>query len=121
MAINNDGDIPIGSHAVTINTVSYIFESVSVNQSSAVIESNDENGEPRGEAIIPGRWTGSGTLQLPDDTAELPVIGDTFTLDLDRDGTAETYKISEVGAQYEAAGETKVPVTIRKRINTPTP
>jgi hypothetical protein len=117
----NDGGLVFGSQVVTIDSVAYVAENISIDAPSTIIEQKDEYGVPSGQVIVEGFVTGTATLQLASSTTALPQIGDAFTLTQVGGGSAVYFLISQVGQSFSQDAETKVNVSFRKRINTPAP
>jgi len=118
MATFNDGSVPFGSQAVTINGVLFVAENITVNEPTTVIERRNEVGDPSGQVIVPQFINGTATLQLATTSTVCPTIGATFTLT--RSGTpAATFAaiVSEVGEQLNQTDAKKVAVSFRKKYN----
>ena len=86
-------NLPQGFESVTINSVAYRVETVSLaSEETRVIERTDANGDAadfmiRGAA---GKIQGSITLQRALTTTAFPPAGESFTYDYDHSGTAST-------------------------------
>jgi hypothetical protein len=116
----NDGGLVFGSQVVTIDSVAYVAENISIDAPSTIIEQKDEYGVPSGQVIVEGFVTGTATLQLASSATALPAIGDAFQITT-VGGAAVYFLISQVGQSFSQDAETKVNVSFRKRINTPAP
>lgn len=116
----NDGGLVFGSQILTIDSVAYVAENISVDAPSAVIEQKNIYGVPSGQVIVEGFVTGTATLQLASSATVLPTIGDAFQLTT-VGGTSVYFLVSQVGQSFSQDAETKVNISFRKRINTPAP
>ena len=116
----NDGGLVFGSQVVTIDTVAYVAENISIDAPSTVIEQKDEYGVPSGQVIVEGFVTGTATLQLASSATTLPAIGDAFQITT-IGGTAVYFLVSQVGQAFSQDAETKCNISFRKRINTQAP
>jgi len=117
----NDGGLVFGSQVVTIDSVAYVAENISIDAPSTIIEQKNEFGVPKGQVIVEGFVTGTATLQLASSATAMPSIGDTFTLVQVGGGAAVNFLVSQVGQSFSQDAETKVNISFRKRINTPAP
>jgi hypothetical protein len=115
----NDGGLVFGSQVVTIDSVAYVAESISVDRSTNVIEHKNEYGVPTGQVFVNQIQTGSMTLQLASSSTASPTIGDTVAITPVGGGSAKIFLISKVGEAFSQDGETKVTVDMRERLNTP--
>lgn len=96
---SSEANQPLGLESVTINSVAYIVNSVDLASfDNRLISRTDANGDRAGFALRDGsdQITGSMTLQRATDTTVLPAIGDEFTYDYDRSGTASTLVVQNV-------------------------
>lgn len=116
----NDGGLVFGSQVLTIDSVAYVAENISVDAPSAVIEQKNIYGVPSGQVIVEGFVTGTATLQLASSATVLPTIGDAFQLTT-VGGVSVYFLVSQVGQAFSQDAETKVNISFRKRINTPAP
>ena len=117
MAITSDGTQAFGIEAspVTINSVTYVAESLSFNRTGSRADVNDSNGEPLGSTTIPGRIECSGTLQLATAGTAIPTVGQNFVLSSSRnDGT---YILTSVDEAETAGDYVKVSFSGYKQIN----
>ena len=96
---------------VSINSVSYIAEEISISAGSTVVEIKDANGVPIGQTIIPENMAGTARLQLATTNTARPTRGQTFTLD------GATWYLTEVGVAKTQGAYQAVPVSFRMRIN----
>lgn len=117
----NDGGLVFGSQVVTIDSVAYVAENISIDAPSTIIEQKNQYGVPSGQVIVEGFITGTATLQLASSTTAMPSIGDTFTLVQVGGGSGVNFLVSQVGQSFSQDAETKVNISFRKRINTPAP
>lgn len=102
MAITSDGTQAFGIEAspITINSVTYVAESLSFSRTGSRADINDSNGEPLGSTTIPGRIECSGTIQLATAGTAIPTVGQTFVLSSTRnDGTYILTSVDEAETQ----------------------
>lgn len=96
---SSTADLPQGFETVTINTVAYIVDSVSgASFSNRIISRTDANGDRADFMLRKGsdQVEVTYTLQRATDTTVLPAIGDEYTHDYDRSGTASTLVVKDV-------------------------
>lgn len=123
-AFTNDGAVRYGSRVLTINSVAYVADNFTVTRPSKTIVRTNQLDEPSGQVSYADVATGSAQLQLADAAAREPALGDEFTVSglLKKAGTPtpadvdETFYIDSVGTAETQDGETKIPITFRKRI-----
>jgi hypothetical protein len=84
----------IPASPVSINSVTYIAEDVSINHPMQVVEIKDANGIPIGQTLIPGNPTGTCKLQFATSSTPIPPRGQTFTL------AGVTWWVTTVGEKY---------------------
>ena len=113
----NDGSIPYGSVVLTINSVTYVAESISLDLPTNVLERKNEVGEPSGQVLVNGFNTGSASLQLASTSTAHPANGMTFTADLQKAGTNQTYIVSQVSPKLGAEAIKMVDINFRQKIN----
>lgn len=96
---NSVANQPQGLETATINTVTYVVDSVDLSATEhRIISRTDSNGD-RADYMIRESSTpiaGSLTLQRATDTTVLPPAGTEFTYDYDRSGTASTLVVNSV-------------------------
>ena len=117
MAITPDGTHAFGieDSPVTIDSVTYIAESMSFNRTANRVDIDDSNGEPLGSTIVDGRIEGSASLQLATATEAIPARGQTMVLaDGRNDGTYVIQDVSESQSQGDYA---KVSINFYKKLN----
>lgn len=119
MAITQDGtqDFGIQDSPVTINSVTYVCESMSFTYGSNRVDVNDANGEPLGSVIVPNRVEGSATLQYAASTTANPEIGQEMVTSSTNGRNNATYVITEVGDAQSAGDYAKCSVSFYKKIN----
>ena len=117
MAITSDGTHAFGieDSPITIDSVTYILESASYNQSASRVDINDSNGEPVGSTIVPSRIEGSATLQLAASDTAIPSLGDEFTLSGGRDDGA--YILTDIGEPQSQGDYAKVAISFYMKLN----
>ena len=96
---NSTASQPQGLEIVTINAVTYVCDSVSMNSNeNRIISRTDESGDRADFMLRAGsdQITGTMTLQRAIDTTVLPPEGTEFTYDFDRSGTASTLVVQSV-------------------------
>lgn len=115
--IYNDADgAPANSRVLTIGGDPYVAEDITWDEPGKVTERFDQNANPSGQFLTRNFTSGSATLQLADDEAAPPALGATFSEDLLLAGSAQTWFISNRGAQFRQGEFVKVPVSFRKRV-----
>lgn len=131
-AFKNDGAVQYGSRILTIGSAAggaggtaYVADNFTVNRTSATIVRKNEIGEPSGQVSFEAEpATGSAQIQLETADSREPSRGWEFTVTglLQKEGTptpadvSEVFYIDSVGTAETQDGETKVPITFRKRI-----
>ena len=113
-AVYNDGNIPYGSRAVSINGTGYIADDISITRPTQEIKRTNELGEPNGWVATIDFVEGQATLQMPDSTTT-PDNGDTFITDFGEGN--ETFYVTEVGIPENKDSDKKVTITFRKAYN----
>ena len=92
-------NLPQGFETVTINTIDYIADSVSgASFANRVISRADANGDRSDFMIRVGsdQIEVTYSLQRSITTTVLPLVGDEFSHDYDRSGTASTLVVKDV-------------------------
>ncbi len=122
MAITSDGTQSFGiqDSPITINSITYVVESMSFTYGSSRVDINDSNGEPLGSTIVPGRVEGSATIQYSTDdasTAPNPTLGQEFTTATSNARNNTTYVITEVGDAQSAGDYAKCSISFYKKLN----
>lgn len=74
-----DGTPVVGSHEVTIDSVTYILGNITVTHPSNVVEDMDEDGAPARAAIFPMNSTLTADFQFASSATACPSQGDSFT------------------------------------------
>lgn len=116
-AFLNDGSCQYGSRVLTINSVAYVAENVTVNRPGITIERKSEIDEPNGQVSYSGFVTGSATLQLASGSTVIPVQGLTFSTTFVASIGSETFYLDSVD-QPESQGSAKVcQISFRKKYN----
>jgi len=96
---SSTSDLPQGFETVTINSVAYIVDSVSgASFANRVISRTDANGDRADFMIRKGsdQIEVTYTLQRATTSTVLPAIGDEYSHDYDRSGTASTLVVKDV-------------------------
>ncbi len=92
-------DLPQGFEAITINSIAYIVDAVSgASFANRVISRSDANGDRSDFMIRAGsdQIEATYTLQRSITTTVLPEVGEEFSHDYDRSGTASTLVVKDV-------------------------
>lgn len=92
-------DLAQGFESVTINSIAYIIDAVSgASFANRVISRSDANGDRSDFMIRVGsdQVEVTYTLQRAITTTVLPAVGDEYTHDYDRSGTASTLVVKDV-------------------------
>jgi hypothetical protein len=101
----------IPASPVTINSVTYIAEDVSVNHPMQTVEIKDANGIPIGQTLIPGNPTGTAKLQFATSSTPIPPRGQIFSL-----GGASWY-VTSVGEKYTQGAYAYTDIGFNLKIN----
>lgn len=122
MAITSDGTQSFGiqDSPVTINSITYVCESMSFTYGSTRVDINDSNGEPLGSTIVPSRVEGSATIQYLSDsdaTAPNPTLGQELVLSTSNARNNGTYLLTEVGDAQSAGDYGKCSISFYEKIN----
>jgi hypothetical protein len=114
MPTYNDINVPFGTQAITIGSLSIIAESISLEVPSQVLERFNQVGDPSGQVIIEQFNTGSAVLQLATTAITVVTIGATFTLVRNNGNTVGMVisSVSEAQSQFDIR---KQSVGIRRR------
>jgi hypothetical protein len=117
MAITSDGTQSFGivESPVTINSVTYIAESLTITFGSTRVDLNDSNGEPVGSTTVPARVEVSATLQYAASSTANPLIGHEMTLSGGRN--TQTFVLTEVGDASTQGDYCKCTVSGYEKIN----
>lgn len=96
---NSAANQPQGLESVTINLIAYVVDSIDLASSAhRIISRTDADGD-RADFMIresSDQITGTITLQRATDSTVLPSVGDEFTYDFDRSGTASTLVVHSI-------------------------
>lgn len=95
---------------VTINSVAYIAEDISINYPTNRVEIKDPNGIPIGQVFLPQVINGTAKLQFAASATIAPVLGSTFTLE------GATWYVSNVGKRYSQGAYAYVDITFYLQI-----
>jgi len=122
MAITQDGTQSFGiqDSPVTINSITYVVESMSFTRGANRVDLNDSNGEPLGSTLVPNRIEGSATLQYSTDstaTAPNPTIGQEMVTSTTNGRNNGTYVISEIGDAQSQGDYGKCSISFYEKIN----
>jgi hypothetical protein len=111
-------DLPQGFETVTINLITYIVDAVSgASHANRVISRTDANGDRADFMIRDGsdQIEVTYTLQRAATTTVLPAVGDEYSHDYDRSGTASTLVVKDVTVNRDKdAFDTFEMVAVRK-------
>jgi len=111
-------DQPQGFETVTINTILYIVDAVSgASHANRVISRTNANGDRADFMIRDGsdQIEVTYTLQRAATTTVLPAVGDEYSHDYDRSGTASTLVVKDVTVNRDKdAFDTFEMVAVRK-------
>lgn len=105
-----------GSVVVSINSVTYVADNISITAGGTHVPQYDETGLPDSGIVYPDFATGTATLQSATSSTAMPTVGMTFDEDLGR-GAAERWVLTEVGKAYENRGITKFNISFVEVIN----
>jgi hypothetical protein len=119
---HSDGVLVFGSQVVTINSVNYVADSISIDEDTKVLEAMNQSGVVNKDVMIETPRTGSLTLQLLVATDPRPGIAKAVNIfpvgaNTANAGEALAFKIKKVGQAFQQDGETKVTCDIREKFN----
>lgn len=119
MAITSDGTQSFGiqDSPVTINSITYVCESMSFTYGSSRVDVNDANGEPLGSVIVPSRVEFSAALQYAAGTTVNPSVGQELVTAATDGRNNATYLITEVGDAQSSGDYAKCSVSGYEKIN----
>jgi len=132
-AFKNDNTVQYGSRVLSIGTfvpggspsissaTSYVADNITLNRPGKTIERTNQIDEPSGQVSYVGFVTGSAQVQMATASVDTPAQGEAFLLQVLRlAGSAvdEWFYIDSVDQPLVKDGETKVPITFRKILNT---
>lgn len=113
-----DGSPGFGTDSVTINSVTYVAEQITVNRPVAEAEDFTALGYPQRKRVTALRANGTMTLQIGSGASGRPQMGQTFTETFDSNFGTETFVVKEVGVEQsnDAGTLRKIPVTFDKTV-----
>jgi hypothetical protein len=114
--ISPDGSALFASEVLSINSESYVAESLDVSFPVDVVTLQDENGNDNNNVYISRSVEGSATIQIGTSQA-IPQRGDSFALTVD--STSYTFLITESSISRSNSDFAKVSISFRERLNTP--
>jgi hypothetical protein len=114
--ISPDGNALFGSEVLTIGAETYIAESLDVQFPVDVVTMQDENGNDNNNVYISRSVEGSATIQIGTGQ-DIPTRGDSFALTVD--STSYTFLITESSISRSNSDFSKVSISFRERLNTP--
>jgi hypothetical protein len=117
MSTYTDNAVPFGSRTETINSLTYVFENITIKRPSKIIERPNQIGEPNGWVSVSGFPTGTATAQIATSATARLVNGDKFEDDFGH-GT-ETWVIVDTDDPFPMHDYWKQNVTIRLSPNPP--
>jgi hypothetical protein len=117
MAITSDGTQSFGiqDSPVTVNSLAYIAEGITVTYGSNRVDINDDNGEPLGSTTVPSRVEVSMTLQYATASTANPTVGSEGSLSAGRNTI--TFIVTEVGDAETQGDYAKCTVSGYKKLN----
>lgn len=111
--VYNDGGAPIGTDIVEIGAEEYIAETVSDDEGTTELVTEDENGVPNRQVFIRNIKSGSITLQLESKAQSLPETLTPFTY------YDENLLVTQVGRTRGAKEIWKCTISFKKLIHEP--
>jgi hypothetical protein len=117
MPVFNYNNVLYGSRVLTIASVGYVAENVSVSRPTTVLTRENEVGEPNGFVSIQDWVTCNGTLQIPTSGSSYPQLGGTFTASFNSGsapGGAEYWVIESIDMPESQRELKKVSFTARR-------
>lgn len=116
-ALWNDGTLVYGSTTLSINSVTYIAENVTITRAARVIEQRNENGEPAKSVGVADWVKGTGTLQCATSSTAEPVAGLTFEKDWGGGQGTENFIVTESARALSQDEATKFTFSFIKAYN----
>lgn len=118
-ALHNDGTVQYASRVLSINSVNYVADNITVNRPVKRILRTNELGEPSGSVGVADFVTGSATLQLASGSTAEPQSGSTYTFTVTFDTAigAETFYVSGVDRSENKDAEKKINIQFIKKYN----
>ena len=101
----------IPSSPITINSVTYIQEDMTIVNPTKIVEIADSNAIPTGQTLIPKNSTGTMKTQLATAATVVPARGGTFT------AVGATWYVTDVSTAYVQGDYVKVNVSFVMKIN----
>ena len=115
MPVYNDGAAVTGSLELTINSVTYVADDLTLSAGSNKVVEYDEDGIPSRQVFYPEVPSLSGTLQAAASATATPPVQTDFTI-ATGDG-AGTWILETVGFSRNSRGIKKFTFTASKKIN----
>jgi hypothetical protein len=113
----NDGTMVYGSTTLSINSVTYIAENVTITRGTTVIEQRNENNEPSKSVGVPDWVKGNGTLQCAAAATAEPLPGLTFSKNWGGGTGTENFIVTECGRALSQGEAVKFSVSFIKAYN----
>jgi hypothetical protein len=115
--IYSDGTPRIGGGSVTINSVAYIYENLSITRPTTQSSDLKADGTPNREYSVAARVTGTMTLQLAASSTSIDLLHREFSLTEDSGIGAETFYVSNVDKPETQGQIAKLNIAFRKKYN----
>ena len=116
-AIYNDGTIVYGSRVLTINSVAYVADNLTISRPTKSVDRTNDLGEPSGSVGIADFVTGSATVQMASSSVVEPENGTSFTDTFDTTIGAETFYVTSCTRNESKDAEKKCSINFKKKYN----
>lgn len=114
----NDGTVQYGTRVLTINSVAYVADNISLSRPTTIIERTDNIGEPSGSVGVNKFVTFTATLQIASGSTAEPQNGQTTSpITFDTLIGAETFYVHSVNRAESKDAEKKFNATFIKKYN----
>ena len=97
-----DGTMPFGTSAVTINAVDYVVNSFTPDRPVSEVTDHTGVGVPSRARVVMGHAGFSAELQLATSATAFPKPGDTFSYTVDSNFGSETWVIHNATADFSS-------------------
>lgn len=110
------GGVQFGAQILTIATVAFCADDISVEYSTKSIVRNNQYGVPQAQVLIKEITKGSATLQLPTSSTAAPTVGGTFSL-TDVGGGTINCILTKVGRAWKSDDLVKLNIEFNERFS----
>ena len=113
----NDGTMVYGSTTLSINSVTYVAENVTITRAATVIEQRNELNEPSKSVGVADWVKGTATLQCAAAATAEPLAGLTFSKNWGGGTGTENFIVTECGRALSQGEAVKFSVSFIKAYN----